>query len=106
MVSDQDRPPFRADRVPEPQEIPRKTPDEQKNWIDQKKNVDRICFLLVAASLALLLIDPLIHKHGPFVIEHWWGFYGILGFAGCTAMALVARMLRTVLKRSEDYYDR
>ena len=106
MANSHDRPPFRADRTPEPAEIPRKADDEKPNWIDHKKNVNRICYALYAVSAVLLLIDPLVHKHGPFAIEHLWGFYGIYGFVGCVFLVLAARGLRVLLMRSEDYYDR
>ena len=54
----------------------------------------------------LLVIDPFVHKHGPFKIEHIWGFYGIFGFVACVAVVLIAKQLRKVLMRPEDYYDR
>ncbi|MEM9060398.1 MAG: hypothetical protein AAGD13_08030 [Pseudomonadota bacterium] len=106
MASDHERLPFRADRTPEPAETPRKAADEKPNWVDHKKNVDRICYALYAVSALLLLIDPLVHKHGPFEIEHWWGFYGIYGFIGCVFLVLAARAMRVLLIRPEDYYDR
>jgi hypothetical protein len=45
-------------------------------------------------------------KHGPFAIEHVYGFYGIFGFVACVALVLIAKQLRRVLMRPEDYYDR
>ena len=54
----------------------------------------------------LLVVDPLVHKHGPFDIEHWWGFYGLYSLAACVVLLIVARFLRHVLIRDEDYYDR
>ena len=106
MASNHDRPPFRADRTPEPADTPRKAPDEKPTWFDHKKNVDLICYVLYAVSALLLVIDPFVHKHGPFAIEHWWGFYGIYGFIGCVFLVLAARAMRVILMRSEDYYDR
>ena len=106
MASNHDRPPFRADRTPEPADIPRKDPNEKPNWIDHKKNVDRICYALYAVSAFLLIIDFWVHKHGPFAIEHVPGFYGIYGFVGCVFLVVAARGMRVILMRSEDYYDR
>lgn len=106
MASNHDRLPFRADRKPEPEDIPRKAPDEKPTWIDHKKNVDRICYTLYAVCALLLLIDPFVHKHGPFAIEHLWGFYGIYSFIGAVFLVLGAKALRVILMRSEDYYDR
>lgn len=95
-----------TDRAPVPPEIPRKADDEPARWLDDKRNVKKICYALYAFSAALLVIDPFIHKHGPFAIEHWWGFYGVYGFVGCVFLVLAAKELRRLVMRSEDYYDR
>jgi hypothetical protein len=39
-------------------------------------------------------------------VESWFGFYGWYGFVGCVGLVLVAKALRVILKRPEDYYDR
>ncbi len=51
-------------------------------------------------------IDGFVPKHGPFAIEHIYGFYGIFGFVACVALVLIAKQLRRVLMRPENYYDR
>ncbi len=79
---------------------------EKSYWLDDPRNVDRIVWALYAVCALLLLIDPLVHKHGPFPIEHVFGFYGIFGFVACVGLVLAARMLRVILMRPEDYYDR
>lgn len=81
-------------------------PDEQAYWLDDMRNVDKVVYGLYAVCGALLLIDILVHKHGPFAIEHWFGFYGIFGFVACVGLVLAARGLRVILIRPEDYYDR
>ena len=80
-------------------------PGEKPRWLDYPGNVNRIVYALYAASALLLVIDPFIHKHGPFAIEHWWGFYGIYGFVCCFFLVLAAKELRKLVKRGEDYYD-
>ena len=81
-------------------------PDEPKYWLDDMRNVNKIVYALYALSALLLVIDPLVHKHGPFEIEHWFGFYGIYGFVGCVFLVLAAKELRRLVMRDEDYYDR
>jgi hypothetical protein len=80
--------------------------DEPPRWLDDPRNVDKIVYALYAVCALLLLIDPLVEKHGPFEIEHWWGFYGIFGFVGCVFLVLAAKGLRRIVMRPEDYYDR
>jgi len=63
-----------------------------------------LLYALCAVSAGLLLIDPLIHKHGGFAIAHWWGFYGIFGFVACVVLVLAAAWLRRIVTKPEDYY--
>jgi hypothetical protein len=79
---------------------------EARYWLDDRRNVDRIVYGLYGICALLLAIDVLIPKHGPFAIEHFWGFYGIYGFVACVGLVLAARLMRRVLMRPEDYYDR
>lgn len=79
---------------------------EPARWLDDRRNVNKIIYTVYAICAVLLLIDPLVHKHGPFEIEHWWGFYGIYGFVGCVFLVLAAKVLRLIVMRPEDYYDR
>ena len=78
---------------------------EKRYWLDDLRNVDKIVYALYAICGVLLVVDPLIHTHGPFAIEHWLGFYGIFGFVACVALVLAAKQLRRILMRPEDYYD-
>ncbi len=86
-------------------DVPMKEADEPKRWLDEKRNVNKIVYAVFIISGILLAIDPLVHKHGYFEIEHWFGFYGIYGFVGCVFLVLAAKELRRLVMRREDYYD-
>ena len=79
---------------------------EKPRWLDDSRNVDKIVYALYGICAFLLVIDPFVHKHGPFAIEHWWGFYGIYGFISCVFLVLMAKELRKLIMRGEDFYDR
>lgn len=79
---------------------------EDPRWLDDPKNVNKIVYGLYGLCALLLVIDPFIHKHGPFAIEHWWGFYGIYSLVGCVFLVLGAKEMRKILMRDEDYYER
>lgn len=79
---------------------------EKRYWLDNPRNVNRVVWGVYAVCAVLLLIDPLVPKHGPFPIEHVFGFYGIFGFVACVGLVLAAKGLRVILMRPEDYYDR
>jgi hypothetical protein len=79
---------------------------ERTYWLDNPRNVDRLVYVFYAVCALLLLIDGFVPKHGPFAIEHIYGFYGIFGFVACVALVLIAKQLRRILMRPENYYDR
>ena len=78
---------------------------EKHYWLDEPRNVNKVVYAVYATCGLLFVIDPWIHKHGPFAIEHVIGFYGIFGFVACVALVLAAKELRRLLMRPEDYYD-
>ena len=81
--------------------------DEKKHIFDNPKNVKRVIALLFGACAVLLLLDVIPYKaHLHYGVEGWFGFYGVYGFVGCVILVLVAKEMRKVLMREEDYYDR
>jgi hypothetical protein len=79
---------------------------EKPYWLDVPTNVDRLVRGFYAVCALLLLIDLLVPKHGAFAIEHAFGFYAFFGFVACVTLVLVAKQLRRILMRPENYYDR
>ena len=81
-------------------------PDERRYWLDDKRNVDKVWYALIAICAALLIADGVYHKHVVVPAEGWFGFYGWFGFFACVFLVLAARGLRRLLIRPEDYYDK
>lgn len=79
---------------------------EKSYWLDRPKNVDRLVYGFYALCAFVLAIDIFVPKHGPFAIEHVFGFYAFFGFLACVVLVLLAKQLRRLLMRPEDYYDR
>jgi hypothetical protein len=79
---------------------------ERAFWLDEPAHVERLVRGFYAACALLLLLDLFVPKHGAFAVERLFGFYAFFGFAACVALVLVAKQLRRVLMRPEDYYDR
>ncbi|MDA0229933.1 MAG: hypothetical protein O3B21_07070 [Proteobacteria bacterium] len=77
-----------------------------KAWIEKRKNVVLMVRILLAVSIVLLLLDLVIHRHDLFSWEGWFGFYGFYGFVACVALVFAAKVLRKLVMRPEDYYDR
>ena len=92
---------------------------EQERFLDHPQNVRlvlKVFFLLCGALVLLDLVDLIgawtgvewLHykKKVHYAVEGWFGFYGVYGLVGCVLLVLAAKVLRKVVMRSEDYYDR
>jgi len=81
---------------------------EQKGkeyWLDHPSNISIIVWILVAVCVLLFFSDAFYHKHSYFEIENMFGFYGVYGFFVCVALVLLAKLMRSVLMRPENYYE-
>jgi hypothetical protein len=81
-------------------------PGERSRWLDKSENVTKVYWSVWVVCALLVLVEPLVHKHGYFAAEEWFGFHGWFGFIACVALVLAAKGLRRFLKRPEDYYER
>ncbi len=73
--------------------------------LDSPKNRQRLLKYFYFSLAALLAIDFFIAKHGHFPWERAPGFYAVYGFIGCVSLIFIAKGLRLLVKREEDYYD-
>lgn len=60
---------------------------------------------IVCIALGLLDVAHAYHKHPHFSWEKLPNFYGFYGFVSFVFLVLVAKSVRPILKRREDYYD-
>ena len=82
-------------------------PDNGKSyWLDDMRNVRKIVWALVIVCAGLFVADAFYHKHPYFSAESWFGFYALYGFFMCVGLVLAAKVIRIVLMRDEDYYDK
>ncbi|QDP00210.1 hypothetical protein [Thalassotalea sp. PS06] len=82
--------------------------DEQNKpgFFDKPKNISKILKVFYTICVLLVIADFIVHRH----IYHDWenvpAFYAIYGFVGCVILVLIAKVMRKVLMRGEDYYDK
>lgn len=57
-----------------------------------------VCVLLLAADLA-------VDRHSYHPLEEFTGFYALYGFVACVSLVLLARVMRRLVMRREDYWD-
>ena len=74
------------------------------SWFTKTKHANKIFLGLALLCFVLFLADFTYNKHGHFHIEEIPGFYGAYGFFMFTALILVAKALRILIKRPENYY--
>lgn len=72
---------------------------------DKPENVKRFLGFFYASLVVLLIIDFFIHKHAYFPWEGIPNFFAFYGFVSCVALIFIARILRMILKRDEEYYE-
>ncbi|MGB5209907.1 MAG: hypothetical protein WBN31_00835 [Gammaproteobacteria bacterium] len=86
-------------------------PDNDKGFFDRPENVTRLwrgfvaACVFVAALDLLGLLEFLYHRHSSFFVEGMPGFYAAWGFIGISLLIVLAKALRKLLMRPEDYYD-
>ena len=89
---------------------------ERERFLDKPENVQKvlrtlysICALLLLidlANFALTQLEIADWRHAYRVWEAFPGFYTVYGFVACVLLVLIAKQMRRVLMRGEDYYDR
>lgn len=80
-------------------------PREKQHVFDKPENVNRLLRGFYAVCALLLLFDFFVHRH----VSHGWenlpGFYAIYGFVACVLLVLIAKEMRKLVMRRDDYYD-
>jgi len=81
--------------------------DENKqDFFDKPENIAKILKVFYVICILLVAADFIVHRH----IYHDWenipAFYAVYGFVGCVILVLIAKAMRKVLMKEEDYYDK
>ncbi len=81
------------------------SPQQKQYLFDKPRNVNRLLrgFYLICAIL--LILDFVLHRHVIHSWENIPSFYAIFGFIACVLLVLIAKEMRKVVMRKEDYYD-
>lgn len=80
------------------------SPDDEGRFDspESRSRVRKVLYVLCAVSV---VAEIFVNRH----VDHPWealpGFYALYGFVACVILVLVAKELRKVLMRGEDYYD-
>ena len=80
--------------------------NERAYWLDNTKNVNRLLWILGAACAAVFAMDFLYVRPIHFDPERLYGFFGLYGFVCFVFIVFAGKLLRKLVMRDEDYYDR
>jgi hypothetical protein len=78
---------------------------KEYTFLDTQQNRVRLRTGFYILLVILLVIDLFIPKHGHFPWEAAFAFYAAYGFIGCVGLIFIAKGLRWLVQRKEDYYD-
>jgi len=80
--------------------------EEKATWLDNSKNVDYLVWGLYALCALIAGADFFYVKHPHFQAENIPIFYGLYGFLCFVFIVFAGKLLRKLVMRDEDYYDR
>ncbi len=82
------------------------TPDEKLHFFDKPGNLKKFLRGFYIICAILLAVDFVHNRHVIHSWENLWGFYAVYGFVACVAMVEIAKLMRAVLMRAPDYYEK
>ncbi len=76
-------------------------------WIEKPGMVTRMWKSFVGVLVVLVAVDVVFvaHDHTSLIFETISGFSAVYGFVACTALVVIAKILRKVCKRDMNYYE-
>ncbi len=73
-------------------------------WVRHPRAANGVMVGLVLVCLILAALNFTYDSHARFSVERVPVFFGLFGFVGFTGLILLARALRALIKRPEDFY--
>jgi len=78
---------------------------DKKYFFDKPANVKWLMRGFYIICVLLVVADFILHRHIGFAWEEIPAFYAIYGFVACVVLVIIAKEMRKVLMRKENYYD-
>ena len=78
---------------------------EKKYLFDDPGNVNRLLRSFYVICILLVVVDFFVHRHVEMAWENLPAFYALYGFVACVVLVLLAKLMRKIVMRKEDYYD-
>ncbi|WP_026375240.1 hypothetical protein [Aestuariibacter salexigens] len=78
---------------------------QEADFFDKPNNVNWILRVFYAICVILVVLDFVVHRHIYVSFEEIPAFYALYGFVACVVLVVIAKEMRKVLMRKEDYYE-
>ncbi|MBC3765517.1 hypothetical protein [Neptunicella marina] len=75
------------------------------HFFDSEKNVKWVIRALYICCGVLFALDFIVNRYSKHPWEWIWGFYPVYGFVGCVILVVVAKWMRKLVMRDENYYQ-
>jgi hypothetical protein len=79
--------------------------DEKQHFFDKPRNVQFLFRAFYVLCAVLVVVGFLVEQEHHHPWENLPAFYPLYGFVGIVVLVYVAKLLRRIAMRSEDYYD-
>ena len=80
--------------------------DEAPGFFDKPNNVKWILRIFYALCVLLVIFDFIAHRHIYVDFEKIPTFYALYGFVACVVLVVIAKQMRHLIMRDEEYYDK
>ncbi|MCB8816000.1 hypothetical protein [Desulfosporosinus shakirovi] len=78
---------------------------KESDFFDRPKVRKTLLAMFVVSFIVLLVSDFFVHKHSYFYWDGLPVFNAVFGLVGSLSLVLIAKYLRPLIMREEEYYD-
>lgn len=78
---------------------------KELTFLDSPENRRRVRMYFYIALVVLFVLDFFVSRVGHLRWEKAPEFFAAYGFVSCIVLIFVAKLLRIIVKRPEDYYE-
>ena len=78
---------------------------EKVHLFDNPKNVKRLLTGFYICCGILTALDFVVHRHSAMPLDTIPGFYALYGLISCVVLVVLAKEMRKLVMRDEDYYS-
>lgn len=78
---------------------------DKLSFFEKPRNIRIIMFSFYALCIVLVGLDFVVHRHIYVSFDEIPAFYAIYGFVACVLLVVLAKLMRLIVMRHENYYD-